>query len=108
MENVLVRTGGSGEIGKSEKNLGNRRKRGRCGIAGSSLGSYYSMSVILIADCLKGNSGSLLGKAVNDEFTGSSRNESAVEIAVSRSSLVGLGYGVSGLGDVIDCQLAQI
>ena len=68
------------------------------------------MSVILIADCLKGNSGSLLGlgKAVNDEFTGSSRNESPVEIAVSRSGLAGLGYGVSGLGDIIDCQLAQI
>ena len=68
------------------------------------------MSVILIADCLKGNSGSLLGlgSAVNDEFTGSSRNESAVEIAVSRSGLAGLGYGVSGLGDIIDCQLAQI
>ena len=68
------------------------------------------MSVILIADCLKGNSGSLLGlgNAVNDEFTGSSRNESAVEIAVSRSSLAGLGYGVSGLGDFIDCQLAHI
>ena len=68
------------------------------------------MSVILIADCLKDNSGSLLGlgNVANDEFTGISRNESAVEIAVSRSSLAGLGYGVSGLGDVIDCQLAQI
>ena len=30
----------------SGDNRGNRRKRGRCGIAGSSLGSYYSMSVI--------------------------------------------------------------
>ena len=68
------------------------------------------MSVILIADCLKGNSGSLvgLGNAVNDEFTGSIRNESAVEIAVFRSGLAGLGYGVSGLGDVIDRQLANI
>ena len=68
------------------------------------------MSVILIADCLKGNSGSLLGlgSAVNDEFTGSSRNESAVEIAVFRSVLASLVYGVSGLGDVFDCQLAHI
>ena len=70
-------------------------KRGRCGIAGSSLGSYCSMSVTLIADCLKGNLGRLLGNAVNEEFTGSSRNESAVEIAVFRSGLAGLGYGVS-------------
>ncbi len=30
----------------SGDNRGNRRKRGRCGIAGSSLGSYYSMSVM--------------------------------------------------------------
>ena len=30
----------------SEDNRGNRRKRGRCGIAGSSLGSYCSMSVM--------------------------------------------------------------
>ena len=68
------------------------------------------MSVILIADCLKGNSGSLLGLgiAVNDEFTGISRNESAVEIAVFRSGLAGLDYFVSGLGDIIDCQLAHI
>ena len=30
----------------SGDNQGNRRKRGRCGIAGSSLGSYCSMSVM--------------------------------------------------------------
>ena len=70
---------------------------GAAEVQGSSLGCYCSMSVILIADCLKGNSGSLvgLGNAVNDEFTGSIRNESAVEIAVFRSGLAGLGYGVS-------------
>lgn len=79
----------------SGDNRGNRRKRGRCGIAGSSLGSYCSMSVTLIADCLKGNSGRLLGNVVNDEFTGSSRNESSVKIAVFRSGLASLGYGVS-------------
>ena len=68
------------------------------------------MSVILIADCLKGNSGSLLGLgiAVNDEFTGISRNESAVEIAVFRSGLAGLGYFVFGLGDIIGCQRPYI
>lgn len=81
----------------SGDNRGNRRKRGRCGIAGSSLGCYCPMSDLLIADCLKGNSGSLLGlgNAVNEEFTGISRNESAVEIAVFRSGLASLGYGVS-------------
>ena len=53
------------------------------------------MSVTLIADCLKGNLGRLLGNAVNEEFTGISRNESAVKIAVFRSGLANLGYGVS-------------
>ena len=70
-------------------------KRGRCGIAGPSLESYYSMSVTLIADCLKGNSGRLLGNFINDKFTGISRNESSVKIAVFRSGLASLGYGVS-------------
>ena len=35
---------------ESGDNRGNRRKRGRCGIAGSSLGSYCSMFVILTAN----------------------------------------------------------
>ena len=44
VENDLVRTRGSGKIGNSEKNRGNKLKRGRCGIAGSSLGSYFTLA----------------------------------------------------------------
>ena len=79
----------------SGDNRGNRRKRGRCGIAGSSLGSYCSMSVTLIADCLKGNSGRLLGNVVNDEFTGSSWNESSVKITMFWCGLTSLGHSIS-------------
>ncbi len=79
----------------SGDNRGNRRKRGRCGIAGSSLGSYCSMSVTLIADCLKGNSGRLLGNVVNDEFTGSSWNESSVKITMFWCDLTSLGHSIS-------------